>query len=151
MTETRCCHGCDYPLGEGHEEGCPQAPAYRQRAAELDAAELIWVCEEGHADDHHVSIPLCEERCSRCGGRTYGVKLDGLARRAVALGELLSAIKVWRNATESRLRLLNGREALDTMIPADRALIEVAQRIEASSSTQQDQPEVAIEQGAGCE
>lgn len=45
--------------------------------------------------------------------------------------ELLSAIKVWRNATESRLRLLNGREALDTMIPADRALIEAAQRIEA--------------------
>lgn len=43
--------------------------------------------------------------------------------------ELLSAYKVWKNATESRLKLLNGREALDTMIPADRALIEACERV----------------------
>lgn len=43
--------------------------------------------------------------------------------------EMLSAYKVWRNATESRLKMLNGREALDTMIPADRALIEAFDQV----------------------
>ena len=40
--------------------------------------------------------------------------------------QLLSAIKQHRNATESRLRMLNGREAIDTMLKPDQALYNLA-------------------------
>jgi len=76
------CKWCNHEIG--HEEGCPEAPAARQRREEFDAAQVVWVCEEGHVDDHHLSIPGVEERCSRCGGRCEGFKsLDFLARALV--------------------------------------------------------------------
>lgn len=49
------------------------------------------------------------------------------------LKELLSAIKQHRNATESRLRLINGREASDTMLKPDANLYQEAERIEAEA------------------
>jgi hypothetical protein len=76
------CKWCNHEIG--HEEGCPEAPAARQRREEFDAAQVVWVCEEGHVDDHHLSIPGVEERCSRCGGKCEGFKsLDFLARALV--------------------------------------------------------------------
>lgn len=50
----------------------------------VDAAEMIWVCEEGHADDHHYMSDGIQW-CSRCGGRCLGLKLDGLARIAAEM------------------------------------------------------------------
>lgn len=47
------------------------------------------------------------------------------------LQELLSAIKVHRNATESRCRLLSSREATDSMLKPDRDLYIAAEQIEA--------------------
>jgi hypothetical protein len=43
--------------------------------------------------------------------------------------ELLSAYRVWKNATEERCRLLSKREALDAMLFPDRAFIEAVERI----------------------
>jgi len=59
---------------------------------------------------------------------TYG-RTDRWEARANAL---LSAIKIHRNATESRLRLLDSRgEAARCMLKPDRDLYETAERIEA--------------------
>jgi hypothetical protein len=41
----------------------------------------------------------------------------------------LSAFKVWRNATESRCRLLSSRESSDSMLFPDKAFIEEVERI----------------------
>jgi len=84
-------------------------------------------------DDENASSDSAREVLAEGGS----VQCDG-----VALAQLLSAIKVWRNATESRLKLLNGREPIDTMIPADRALIEAAERVEALTQ----QPESRAEE-----
>jgi hypothetical protein len=53
----------------------------RKGARMADAAETIWVCEKGHADDHHY-LGEGVQLCSRCGGLCLGIKLDGLARIA---------------------------------------------------------------------
>jgi hypothetical protein len=56
---------------------------------------------------------------------TYGQAAD----RARELEALLSAAKQWRQATESRLRLLDSRgEAGKAMLPADAALCEAIDR-----------------------
>lgn len=57
------------------------------------------------------------------------------AQRVAASGtrdrkQLLSAIKQHRNATKSRLRTVNGREASDTMLKPDRDLYKLADQIE---------------------
>jgi hypothetical protein len=74
------CPGCDYEIG--HEEGCPQAPAYRQRREEFDQAQVVWVCEKGHVDDHHYTRnePGQPELCSRCGGKCEAFTVEKLAR-----------------------------------------------------------------------
>jgi len=48
----------------------------------IDAATKVWVCEEGHVDDHHYTRdePGQPELCSRCGGTCQQFSLDGLAR-----------------------------------------------------------------------
>jgi hypothetical protein len=56
------------------------------------------------------------------------------SQRAVTQ-QFLSAFKVWRNATESRLRHLDSRgEAAKSMLFPDRAFIEEVERIEAGFS-----------------
>ncbi len=49
----------------------------------LKASDKVWVCDEGHVDDHHydqVDVPGAKELCSRCGGTCEQFTLDGLAR-----------------------------------------------------------------------
>jgi hypothetical protein len=48
----------------------------------VDAGTKVWVCEEGHVDDHHVDLRNhgVEPGCSRCGGTCQQFSLDGLAR-----------------------------------------------------------------------
>lgn len=126
----------------------------------IDAATKVWVCEEGHVDDHHYHAGWLAtiEPCSRCGGHCEEMSLDGLAREYRRLGrtvvlermehggrvgdrsplrKLLSQVKQHRNATESRLRMLNGREALDTMLAPDRDLYLAADRVEGELAEQQ--------------
>jgi hypothetical protein len=45
-----------------------------------DAATVLWVCENGHVDDHHLADPNPEQRCSRCGGNCQRFTADLLAR-----------------------------------------------------------------------
>lgn len=54
-----------------------------------------------------------------------------LQRKADQRDQLLSAIKVHRNATESRLRLLSNREGSDGMLKPDRDLYDFATSIQA--------------------
>lgn len=51
------------------------------------------------------------------------------------LRELLSACRVWRNATEKRLRLISTREATDCMLFPDRALIKAIDRTEKANAS----------------
>jgi hypothetical protein len=54
-----------------------------------------------------------------------------LQRKAKERDQLLSAAKEWRQATESRLRLLDSRgEAAKVMLKADADLIAVLERVE---------------------
>lgn len=48
----------------------------------IDVAEKVWVCEEGHVDDHHYTRdePGQAELCSRCGGTCEPFSIDALAR-----------------------------------------------------------------------
>lgn len=54
------------------------------------------------------------------------------AHGRIPLRELLSACKQWRQATESRLRLIGNREMSDVLLEPDKALFEAIDRAEKS-------------------
>lgn len=64
------------------------------------------------------------------GYRHGGMQARVTGEAGQDLRDLLSAIKVWQNATESRCRLLSNRESSDSMLAPDRALIEATREIE---------------------
>ena len=56
----------------------------------MDAAEVIYVCERGHADDGHFNGGT--DMCSRCGGQTFPFSLDALAKFAIERNRLFAEI-----------------------------------------------------------
>ena len=88
-------------------------------------AKIPGVLLKGHGSRQYVEYEE-HKRCVEMAETEVAAERDSLQAN---LTELLSAYKVWKNATESRCRLLSSREASDTMLFPDRAFIAAADQI----------------------
>jgi hypothetical protein len=56
-----------------------------------DERMIVWLCEKGHVDDHHVFWN--EPSCSRCGGTCERLSVAALANRVSSVRELVEAAR----------------------------------------------------------
>lgn len=118
------------PAGPGHERPFDfTGKREREALARLRAALVPFQEPDTEGGDARGADRVREDREDRAhvaGGESVD---SGLA-----LKQVLSAFKVWKQATESRCRLLSSREASDTMLFPDRAFIDAVEEI---TTTQQ--------------
>jgi hypothetical protein len=74
------------------------------------ADEMLWVCENGHVDDHHYTRdePGQPELCSRCSGACREMAADRLAREYVERLRVNVGLVEENKQLKLKVRELNG-------------------------------------------